>query len=171
MTNWKEFYANNRERLLKKNPAKYQKSKELVKKRAKKWAKENPERRKEIMAKCWAKIKNDPLRMEKYKEVHKLWAQKNKKNLNAQWHRRRALLRGSGGSHTNAQWEKLKKIVGYMCLCCKRVEPEIKLTKDHIIPITKGGKDNIENIQPLCGKCNSSKSSKTIKFISQKNVK
>lgn len=34
---------------------------------------------------------------------------------------------------------------------------EILMTKDHIIPKSKGGKNRIENYQPMCEKCNSKK--------------
>ncbi len=63
----------------------------------------------------------------------------------------------NGGSHTKHEWEELKMRNNYTCLICRRKEPEIKLTRDHILAISKGGSDDITNIQPLCTRCNQSK--------------
>jgi 5-methylcytosine-specific restriction endonuclease McrA len=65
---------------------------------------------------------------------------------------------------TRKKWELLKKQYGYTCPMCGKKEPKIKLTEDHIIPLSKGGSDYIENIQPLCVSCNTKKYTKIIKF-------
>lgn len=93
------------------------------------------------------------------------WRNGISETLENYWGRRRLRMKNAEGSHTQQEWEDLKKEYNYMCLCCKRVEPEIKLTKDHIIPVSKGGSNYIENLQPLCQSCNSIKYTKAINFI------
>lgn len=78
--------------------------------------------------------------------------------------RRRAIKNGAKGSHTQGEWELLKRQYGFACPACRRSEPEVKLTEDHIIPLSRGGSDYIENIQPLCRSCNSAKHTKVTKY-------
>jgi len=78
--------------------------------------------------------------------------------------RRRARKLNAEGSHTQGEWELLKRQYGYTCPACGRQEPEITLTEDLIISLSKGGSDYIENIQPLCRSCNCRKHTKIIKY-------
>lgn len=73
--------------------------------------------------------------------------------------RRKVRLRKNGGFHTKKEWEQLKALHNFTCLGCKKKEPEIRLTRDHITSVLNGGTDDITNIQPLCRSCNSKKHS------------
>lgn len=75
---------------------------------------------------------------------------------------RQAKVRGAAGEHSLEQWEQLKAAHAYRCLRCNKCEPDIKLTRDHKVPISRGGSNDINNIQPLCISCNSKKHTKTI---------
>lgn len=75
---------------------------------------------------------------------------------------RRERIAKNGGFHSKQEWEDLKKEASYSCGSCFKKEPEIRLTRDHIVAISMGGTDNIGNIQPLCMMCNSLKSTKSL---------
>ena len=68
--------------------------------------------------------------------------------------RRYAREKGAVGNHTLTEWEDLKIEFDSKCAFCRQPK---KLTKDHIIPLSEGGTDYIDNIQPLCRNCNSKK--------------
>ena len=76
----------------------------------------------------------------------------------------RARRKLADGSFTVWEWENMKKQYGFRCPACFKIEPQIKLSIDHIIPLSKGGTNFIENIQPLCVSCNVKKHTKTIKY-------
>ena len=58
------------------------------------------------------------------------------------------------GSHTLEQWDDLKVRSDHRCAYCGQAKP---LTRDHVVPISKGGTDYIGNIVPACRQCNSKK--------------
>ena len=66
---------------------------------------------------------------------------------------------------TSSLREKIKKRDNYTCKICNnstKIEPNLLLEIDHIIPISKGGKTTESNLQTLCWKCNRNKGSKII---------
>ena len=82
----------------------------------------------------------------------------------AKFARRRARKIQAGGKFSALEWLELKTKYNFTCLCCGRNEPDIRLTADHVIPLAKGGTNNIDNIQPLCISCNSKKHAKFIDY-------
>lgn len=65
------------------------------------------------------------------------------------------------GTHTEQEWIELCEYYRWTCICCFEKKP---LTKDHIIPVSQGGSDSIENIQPLCFSCNARKHTKSVNY-------
>lgn len=74
---------------------------------------------------------------------------------------RRAREVSAAGSHTELEWSALCVFYEWKCLRCNK---QVALTKDHICPLSRGGGNSIDNIQPLCRSCNSRKGTRTINF-------
>jgi len=55
------------------------------------------------------------------------------------------------------QWEQTLLLQNNCCTLCGVSFDLVKATKDHIVPVTKGGGLTANNVQALCGPCNSSK--------------
>jgi 5-methylcytosine-specific restriction endonuclease McrA len=119
----------------------------------KKWAAENKDsvaaskhayyerEREEVLArsKKWAEDNPDKVRSAKANNRRK----------------RRAARHASSGSFTAEEFRALCEAYGNRCLACG--DTEAALEADHVVPLTRGGSDDIGNIQPLCGPCNRKK--------------
>lgn len=93
----------------------------------------------------------------KKKAQIRAYYQANPDQAAAKSNRRRAKEHAAPGAHTVEEWKALKAQYDYTCLCCGRREPQIELTRDHVVPLDLGGSDDITNIQPLCRSCNGAK--------------
>ena len=54
---------------------------------------------------------------------------------------------------------------GYMCLYCGEVLPAQLLTRDHVIPLSAGGRDEWENVVAACQPCNHRKDCHSLESV------
>ena len=134
-----EYRAANADRIRAYNAAYRADRRELLRERHRLWREANPEAAKAITAR---------------------WKRANKAKVNAATHRRRTTLQGCSEHHTAAEWEALLAATGHTCLWCGA--NDVAMTKDHIVPVSKGGSNAVTNLQPLCKSCNSRKHTKTM---------
>lgn len=69
----------------------------------------------------------------------------------------RARRLGIEGRLSEHDWRETLEAHGNCCTHCKTTE---NLAIDHVIPLSRGGKNIRGNIQPLCESCNTSKGNK-----------
>lgn len=91
-------------------------------------------------------------RMEYYKQYSR--TTQGKAAQKAAQHNYNARKIQNGGSFSADEWIDVCIKFDDKCAYCGK---ETKLTADHIIPVSKGGSSNINNIIPCCQSCNSSK--------------
>jgi 5-methylcytosine-specific restriction endonuclease McrA len=172
----KEWVRNNKDKVKKNNEAWVARdpehARELARKRGNRAYARNPEKFKKRSAEF---RKNNPEKVKislsnkeykkKYRKNHKEIITQHRKNnpekYSAYKQNRRARELNVEGTFTAKEWKDLCKSYGNKCACCGKRR---KLTIDHVIPISKGGTNYIENIQPLCGSCNSSKGTKSTDY-------
>jgi len=165
--------------------ASYQKNKPARDARSKEWARNNPERRREIVrvsdskrkdkTRVWCVANADILRIKKalYRDKNKerikahvrQYKKLNKDKINADCAYRRAVKRGAEGRYTkkdvDALWEQQRGI----CAACKADLYTVGKHVDHKIALSRGGSNWPKNIQLLCPTCNLRKHVKSMEAI------
>lgn len=87
------------------------------------------------------------------------WKRENRDKVRDYSMRRRATLLGAEGDHSHEDWLRVLRIWNHACAYCDNGD---RLTKDHVVPLSRGGSNHIGNIVPACLSCNSSKCNKLL---------
>ena len=101
----------------------------------------------------------------KEREQYRLRIVRDPNAIRARDEKRRSAKR-AGGAFTGTEWGGLIRSCKGKCLACGR--GDLPLTVDHVIPLSKGGLNTIDNIQPLCRSCNSSKGANEVDYRFQR---
>lgn len=135
--------------------------------RTKQWRSNNPERSrqavKEYQEKNFEKVQQYRERTkEEKRERSRQYDLKHPDLRRARENRRRARKLNAPGNHTAAQFRTLCEINEWKCVYCGQGLTLKTATRDHIVPLVKGGADSIDNIAPSCLKCNIRKQTKSV---------
>lgn len=124
------------------------------------WRRKNLERAREINRTSWNKNKDkynearrgDPVTAQQMRD----WQKANPAKIREYNRRRKARSKGASGRHTEDELVALWARYGGLCAYCGEQAEHA----DHVMPLSKGGSDDIENIVPACVACNLSKKDK-----------
>lgn len=126
----------------------------------------------------WQKKKNNP----QYLKQHKEWLYKNseyvKKKAKEYREKNKILLlisrsnqkskqKGYYGVISMKEWEFVLLMTRYMCIAC---EDNTADSIDHVLPLSRGGTNTVNNIQPMCLKCNLKKGARHVDFRSREFI-
>jgi NMD protein affecting ribosome stability and mRNA decay len=129
-----------------------------------KWRAEHPERPRYYGARNRAKhAEHHKARHEKYRAEHAeqgkayqaLYHAGHSEQDRIKVQRRRTRKRALETTLTAEQWKAIKAAYKNCCAYCGK--SGLKLTQDHVLPLSKGGPYTAQNIVPACGSCNRSK--------------
>jgi len=171
---WKNNYQKNKQIILKKRKRYYEKNKEYLKEIFAEYYKENKEKLKEKQRNYYENNKENVFKsnkrwIENNKEKSYLIKQKyyqtEKGKLSRQRIkcRRRARERNIINTLTSKEWLDILEAYNYRCAYCGvEFNCENLPTKDHVIPISRGGNNTKENVVPACKSCNCKKFNKLL---------
>ena len=140
----------------------------------KQWAKNNPDKVRAYRERNLSKYpgkrqiydKERHLRLKEHKNQQSLdWQRANpeaRRIIAARYSHRRRMRVRSLACYTQAEWLTLLLCTGGVCLGCGSSND---ISVDHIVPLSKGGSNTIDNIQPLCLDCNKRKGTKSENFL------
>jgi 5-methylcytosine-specific restriction endonuclease McrA len=125
-------------------------NKQRINKQNIEWAKANSERKK-AADKKW--VKANP---EKVRQAQKNNYLKHPEKVAINRHKRRSRMQGVESKLIRRK--DIKRILSKPCLYCGAKSTQL----DHIIPVSRNGRNSIGNLVGACSPCNSSKNDKTI---------
>lgn len=112
--------------------------------------------REELLAKQQAKRAADP---EKFRAAMRDRYRRDPSSAKNAYHKRKARLTGNLATLTRSQWKSIIDWFDNRCAYCG-IKCE-RLTQDHVIPISRGGTHDAQNVVPACRHCNAIKYART----------
>lgn len=107
-------------------------------------------------------------RIEQYNKNKDDFLERNRKwyKDHKEWSALKSAKRRATGSLTVMEW---REILGQYGGCCASCGSTKSIERDHIVPVSLGGKTEPENMQPLCRSCNALKSVFAFDFVEAAN--
>lgn len=143
-------------RWLAKDPANVEKVREATRK----WREENKEHLAEYAKQQWA----NPETRAKKQEWHRAWTERNRERVIAKsidlMHRGRVLSPELAGTFSLDEWKAMLDDYDHRCGYCGK--GGVRLDRDHIVPLSRGGRHDASNIIPACRSCNMRKGAKLV---------
>lgn len=150
------IYQRHRDKVLKRSREYALRDHEQYKQRMRDYAEANPTKSREANARRRERLGETFYEIER--ERAREWRKNNPEKRRAARNNSRARRkRQAEGKWTAEEFAAVCDHYGNVCLCCGKAK---KLHADHVVPLIKGGRNDITNLQGLCHSCNSRKNVK-----------